>query len=218
MSYPKKTEGIILRSRHFRNTSLILTFYTKDRGKIEALAKGIKNRISKGEGGMEVFSQVEIIYYERGHILRLLSHSYLLNSFRFLRMSPLKFTCATYLVELVDILVHGEEKNENIYNLLLNSLYFMKEEKDLDGFILFFEIKLINYLGYGLSSTSGFISPRILSLFQFLEKAELNTYSRLKMSRDDKRELQGILQNHIQGLLGNKTLRSRRIIEEIKKD
>jgi DNA repair protein RecO (recombination protein O) len=126
-----KTEAIILRQRHFGTTSLIFTLYTKDYGRIEALAKGIKKRISLGEGGMEVFSRAEIIYYEReSHSLRLLSHWYQLNSFKPLRRSPLKLTYASYVIELVDRLIHGEEKNEDIYNLLLNTLHQMENELD----------------------------------------------------------------------------------------
>lgn len=205
----RKTEAVVLRRRSFRDTSLIFTLFTKDKGKIEALAKGIKKNISRGEGGMEVFSQVEIIYYEREpRTLRLLSHMYLLDSFRTLRNNLVKFVSASYLVELIDCLIHGEERNENIYYLILDSLHSLEGKQDIDRLIHFFEIKLIRLLGYGISSRAQRYAPGITSILQFLENADFNSLSRLKISRKDGFELKKIIQNYINALPEIKPLRS----------
>lgn len=213
----KKTEAIILRYRHFGNTSLIFTVYTKDYGKIELLAKGIKKNISRGEGGTEIFSLVELVYYEKeSKTLRLLNHSYLLNSFKSLRASLLKFTYASYFIELVHSLVHGEEKNEKIYYLLLNSLTHMENEQEISRLIHFFEVKLIGLLGYSRGPIIGCRSltkpaalpPRILSLLQFLETTDFQTLSRLKISKKDEEQLEIILRNYLRTLLGNEPLRT----------
>ncbi len=244
----KKTEAIILRSRHFRNTSLIFTFYTRGEGKIDGLAKGIKEDISRGEWGMEILSRVELIYYEKEpKTLRLLSHWYVLDSFKPLRTNLLKLAWASYLIELVDNLVHGEEKNENIYHLLLNSLRFMENGQDINGLIHFFELKLIKFLGYGLSfktcsicrkkdpgpnprfnpATGGIMCPECskgkedgitilkLSLLQFLEKADFETLPRLKISREDEKNLTSILHAYLRTLAGTKPLRTLKAIEKL---
>ena len=213
----KKTEAIILRYRHFGNTSLIFTVYTKDYGKIEALAKGIKKNISRGEGGTEIFSLVELVYYEReSKTLRLLNHSYLLNSFKSLRASLLKFTYASYFIELVHRLVHGEEKNEKIYYLLLNSLTRMENEQEINRLIRFFEVKLIGLLGYSRGPIMGTvpeaeekaIPPGIVALLQFLETTDFQTLSRLKISKKDEEQLEILLRNYLRTLIGNEPLRT----------
>jgi len=217
----KKTEAIILRYRHFGNTSLIFTVYTKDYGKIDALAKGIKKNISRGEGGTEIFSQVELVYYEKDlRTLRLLNHCYLLDSFKSLRTDLLKFTYASYFIELVDSLVHGEEKNEKIYYLLLNSLHQMENEQDINILVHFFEVKLIGLLGYSHGPIIGGATkhqPRTVSLLQFFEKTDFQTLSRLKISKKDEDQLQIILRNYLRTLLGNGPLRTSAVIEKLTK-
>ena len=211
----KKTEAIILRHRHFGNTSFIFTLYTKNYGKIETLAKGIKKGICRGEGSTEILSHIELIYYEKeSQTLRLLSHLYLLNSFKSLRTNPLKFAYASYLIELIGSLIHGEEKNEKIYYLLLRSLHRMENEQDINRLIHFFEIKLIGLLGYGLSSVS---NPATQGIIRFLEKADFQTLSRLKISKQDEEQLKAILQNYLKALLGNRPLRTLHVIENLEK-
>ena len=213
-----------MRQRHFGNTSLIFTLYTKNYGKIETLAKGIKKGICRGEGSTEIFNHIELIYYEKeSRTLRLLSHSYLLNSFKSLRTSPLKFAYASYLIELVGSLIHGEEKNEKIYYLLLNSLHLRENEQDINRLIHFFEIKLIGLLGYSLEPVIAnkgddqTISPRARSVLRFLEKADFQTLFRLKISKQDGGQLKPILQNYLKTLLGNKPFRTLNVIEKLEK-
>ena len=209
----KKTEAIILRQRDFGNTSLIFTFYTLDHGKIECLAKGIKKKISRGEGGMEIFSRVELIYYEKeARSLRLLSHSYILNSFKSLRASLLKLACASYFLELVNRLIHGEEKNEKIYYLLLNSLLYLEHAQDINKLIHFFEVKLIGLLGYGLSLV---LNPAVKGIIRFLEKADFEALSRLKISEKHENHLQAVLQNYIRTLLDEKPLNSSAVLKKM---
>lgn len=245
----QKTEAIILRRRHFGDTSLIFTFYTRDHGKIEALAKGVKMRISRGEGGLEILSQVELIYYEKeARTLRLVNHCYPLDSFAVLRGDLIKFAYASYLVEMVDRLVHGEEKNENIYELLLAALKRLKTETEIKRLVHFVEIKLITFLGYGPYLTNcnqchkkdlgphplftpasggvicsschrkrkeeGIIIHKI-SLLQFLEKADFETLSRLKISEVDEKELKTVLRSYLQTLLGYKPLRTLKVISSL---
>lgn len=215
----KKTEAIILRQRNFGNTSLIFTLYTKDFGKIDALAKGIKKTISRGEGGIETLSRIELIYYEREpKTLRLISQLYLLNSLKSIRASPLKFVYASYLIELADNLVHGEEKNEKIYNLLLNCLSIMENEQDIPRLVHFFELKLIKLLGYSLLSSnisSQALPPSSLSIIQFLENADFKTLPRLKLSKKDEKELATIIQNYIGIFSGTRQLRSPSVIKKL---
>ena len=205
-------------------------------------------RISRGEGGLEILTQVELIYYEKeSRTLRLVNHCYPLNSFPSLRVDLLKFAYASYLIEMVDRLVHGEEKNENIYGLLLATLKRLKTETEIKRLVHFFEIKLITFLGYGPYLTNcsqchkkdlgphPLFSPsrggvvcsgcsrkkeegiiiRKVSLLQFLEKADFQTLSRLKISDGDEKELKSVLQSYLQTLLGDKPLRTLKVISSL---
>ena len=62
----QKSEAIVLRSQDLRETSLIITFYTKDFGKIKGIVRGVRGPHAQyGGGSLEIFAHDEIVFYER---------------------------------------------------------------------------------------------------------------------------------------------------------
>ncbi len=57
-----KDVAICLRKTDFSETSQVVTFFTKDAGKLAALAKGAKRKKSSFDGPIEVFSYGQIVY------------------------------------------------------------------------------------------------------------------------------------------------------------
>ena len=53
-------EAIVLSSRDFREFDQIISLYTKEQGKLELLARGVKKIISKNSAHLEPFSNVFI--------------------------------------------------------------------------------------------------------------------------------------------------------------
>ena len=50
MKHIKKTDAIVIRKVPFSNTSQIITFFTRDYGKISAIAKGVHRRRQDASG------------------------------------------------------------------------------------------------------------------------------------------------------------------------
>ena len=59
----KKAEAIILHSRKQGETSKILTLYTREFGKMSAMAKGSRGTRSKYLGALETFNHVSLVFY-----------------------------------------------------------------------------------------------------------------------------------------------------------
>ena len=59
-----KTEGIILKSLKYGDSSLIFSIYTRDFGKVKVLAKGIKRPKSRTLP-LVIFSLAEVVFYKR---------------------------------------------------------------------------------------------------------------------------------------------------------
>ncbi|MGE4357201.1 MAG: DNA repair protein RecO [Candidatus Omnitrophota bacterium] len=146
-----KTEVFVLKRSEFRETSLILTLFTKEFGKINGLAKGVRVSPSRWRTSFPLFSYNTIVFYPRRG-LNLITEGELLDDFG-KDFSPFnKHIFASYLVELVDLFMPLEEKNERIFELLLKFFLLMRNEKDLERMVRIFEIKLIQLTGF---------SPRI---------------------------------------------------------
>ena len=57
------TQGIVLKSFDYRETSKIATFFTKDHGKVKGVLKGIRKDSKKFGSHIDKFSVNDIVYY-----------------------------------------------------------------------------------------------------------------------------------------------------------
>ena len=145
----QKTEGILLRRQDLRETSLILTFYTRDFGKIKGIVRGVRGpRSACGGANMEIFALDEVVFYERrrGDIFTI-SQCDLIDFFAPVRGSLDKLAYASYFVELIDSVTALGDKNPEAFDLLLNSLKLLTGDCSTKRVARIFEIKLLHLLG-----------------------------------------------------------------------
>src|SRR5258708_32224147 len=65
-----KTEAIVLRSLRYGEADRILHLYTPHRGRLGAIAKGVRRTRSRFGGRLEPFLRVRLVLYEgRGELL-----------------------------------------------------------------------------------------------------------------------------------------------------
>jgi DNA repair protein RecO (recombination protein O) len=146
----QKTEGILLRRQDLRETSLILTFYTRDFGKIKGIVRGVRGARSSLIGGasMEIFALDEVVFYERRRSdIFTVSQCDLLEFFAPIRESLEKVAYAAYLIELIDSVTALGDKNGDAFDLLSNSLKLLTGECSARRVVRIFEIKLLHLLG-----------------------------------------------------------------------
>src|SRR5947207_5455507 len=64
MPGPVKTEAIVLRSMRYGEADRILHLYTPGRGRVGAIAKGVRRSRSRFGGRLEPFSHVALVLHE----------------------------------------------------------------------------------------------------------------------------------------------------------
>jgi DNA repair protein RecO (recombination protein O) len=144
-----KTEAIVLSRRNFRETSIIANFYTTELGKMSGLLKGIRTDPSKFASTVEPFSHNEIIFYKkRNSALHLVSQCDLKENFNSLRQDIAKIGVASILMELVDAVSAPEDKNEDIFNLVLNTLSELAANNNPQKIMAIFKIKTLDFAGF----------------------------------------------------------------------
>ncbi len=144
----QKTQGIVLRTQPFRSSSLIVTVFTRDFGKIRGLAKGVKLERETRGALYELFSYLDIVYYEKTKSdLHLLTEAAILESYDAVHGRLDAIAYASYFAELVDQLTEIHDPHENVLNLLDFSFKYLSS---LPGTRLarLFEIKLLNEIGW----------------------------------------------------------------------
>ena len=143
----QKTQGIVVRKAHFSETSLILTFLTRDFGKIQTLAKGAKRCGKRTPGVLDLACLADIVFLQKAGELHTLTEWEVQDYFPGLRRALARLYAADYVAELVRDTTEQEPCQE-IFDLMAKTLAGLAETSALASWIFAFEIKLLAALGY----------------------------------------------------------------------
>jgi len=144
----QKSEAILLRKQDLRETSLILTFYTKDFGKVKGVMKGVRGPHATHGGRFEIFAHDQIVFYDRKRgDLCTISGCDLLEFFASVRQSLGPLGYATYIIELLDSVTTLGDSHGDVFDLAITSLRLLAGDADPRAVAQIFEIKLLSLLG-----------------------------------------------------------------------
>src|SRR3954462_2872483 len=123
-----KTEAIVLRSIRYGEADRILHLYTRDRGRVGAIAKGVRRSKSRCGGRLEPLFRVDLVLHEgRGELATVTSAS-TVSAHPRLRDGREPLQRATQACEAVLKLFDSQEANRPAYNLLCNELTLLDEQ------------------------------------------------------------------------------------------
>lgn len=144
-----KTEAIVLKSFDYRETSRIVTFFTKEHGKITGIMKGIRKDPRKFGSSVEKYSVNDLVYYHYQRTdLHLVSQCDLKQYFFRIRDDYERNVTANYALELVNKIMPAEQANSDVYHLLLQFLERLQDEKDMERLVHLFQIKILRFSGF----------------------------------------------------------------------
>lgn len=143
------TEAIVLKSFNYRETSKIVTFFTKNEGKVTGVLKGIRINERKFGSHVDKFTVNDIVYYKYSKSeLHLVSQADLKQYYFAVRQDYKRNMAANYCCELVDIIMHPEMKNNKVYELMLDYFSSLETVKDIDKLVHILQIKLLHLSGF----------------------------------------------------------------------
>ena len=144
-----QTAGIVLKSFDFRETSRIVTFFTREHGRVSGVLKGIRTSPKKFGSSVEKFSVNDIVYYQyRNSDLHLVSQCDLRQYFFPIRQDLPRSLAASYMLELIYVVMPPEEKNLQVYRLMVNFLEALEQTTDIHQLVHVFQIKMLLYSGF----------------------------------------------------------------------
>ncbi|MCK4261556.1 DNA repair protein RecO [bacterium] len=145
----RRTEAIVVASHNWRETSKVLTFYTRHFGKVKAIAKGVRRDKSQFGSSLELFTHLHLIFYERDNRdLQIVGQASTEESFQEMREDLRRLSYGCYLGELVDKGVRGKEESQDLFKLLLGAFHLFKNGYDLELTTRLFELRFLELLGY----------------------------------------------------------------------
>lgn len=141
------SEGIVLTRRNSGEADRIISIYSKDKGRISLIAKGVRKPKSRKRGHIEVFNLVKF-QAVLGRGLDIMTEAEVINDFKSVRISLKKISLAYYFMEVVGKITHEGEPNEDLFNLIISSLSKLETTKELKKLRLEFLQNILTLLGY----------------------------------------------------------------------
>ncbi len=142
------TPAILLRKTKLTETSLIVTWLTRDLGKLKTVAKGARQPKSRFAGMLDLFYRCDIQFgRSRQGELHALREASLLEPYENLRFDYLRTALAGYFAELLDLVTEPEHPVPELYDLLHRALAHLHENPATLRALLHFEKELTRLLG-----------------------------------------------------------------------
>jgi DNA repair protein RecO (recombination protein O) len=141
-----KDEGVVLSTIKLGEADRILTIFTRENGKVRAVAKGVRKTKSRWGGRLEPFTRVDLLIY-RGRNLDTITAADIIESHPKLRGDYQNLTSAAALAELVDKITPDNERANSTYELLLAGLAAIQEGKGT-SVVPAFLVKLLSISGF----------------------------------------------------------------------
>jgi DNA repair protein RecO (recombination protein O) len=115
------TEALVLRGHKLGETSRIVVLLTRERGKLRAVARGARGRLSRYRSALEPLSEVRVSLYGRqgAELLRLGEAELLHSAFRAGERSLDAALCLSGCAELLDAFCPEGEAEDKVYRLAL---------------------------------------------------------------------------------------------------
>jgi DNA repair protein RecO (recombination protein O) len=145
-----KTEAVVLRSIRYGEADRVLHLYTPDRGRVGAVAKGVRRVKSRLGGRLEPLSRVQLVLHQGRGELCTISQADTVDAHPLLRERRAALERATQACEAVLRLLDSSEPNRPAYNLLCHELALLDRspESACRGQALAFRLKLLLAAGF----------------------------------------------------------------------
>lgn len=150
MSRVYSVQAVVLRRRNLAETDKIVTLFTREMGKLSAVAKGARRPQSRIAGATEPPNFVRASM-AMGQNLDLITQCEVKDSFPPMREEIDRLYYCSYLLEMVDSLVEERLPHPDLFDLLLSALYLLNGGAEPIPLVAAFSLQAAEDAGYGPS-------------------------------------------------------------------
>jgi DNA repair protein RecO (recombination protein O) len=144
------TTAVLLRRTAYGDSDLILTVFSRDRGKLALMAKGARKSRKRFAGLLEVFSNLQLVVAPpRSRGMAMLAEAEMVHPFPAIRQAVVKTAYASYWSEIVNLWLEEEQPLAELYALLVDSFSRLNDVADGgEGAVnVWFQIRFVRLAG-----------------------------------------------------------------------
>lgn len=142
-----RLDALILKHMDYGEADRIMVVFSKEQGKVRAIAKGVRKIHSRKAGHLEPFTHSRI-FLARGRDMPIITQAQTIDQFNGLRNDLLKIGYASYVIELIDRFSSEDGENYSLFQLLLETIKRLEVYEDLFTPIRYFELHLLDMQGF----------------------------------------------------------------------
>jgi DNA repair protein RecO (recombination protein O) len=142
-----RVEAVVLRHSDWGEADRLLSLYTREAGKLRAVAKGARKLRSRKAGHLEPFTRVTLML-ARGHDFWIVTQAETVEAYLPLREDLVRTGYAAYVIELLDRFSYEEGENRSTYSLLVDTLQRLSGGEDTFQAVRYYEIRLMDSMGF----------------------------------------------------------------------
>lgn len=143
----RKVEAIVISHADYGETDRILNLFTREIGKLHAIAKGVRKEHSRKAGHLEPFTCVTLML-ARGASLWIISQAETVAGFSEIKADLERTALAAYCLELVDRFTTEEEVHPQLYRSLKETLTRLSSRDPSFNVTRYFEMRFLEMVGF----------------------------------------------------------------------
>lgn len=145
----EKAQAIVIRLADFSESSRVVTFFSREFGKVSALAKGAKRLKGPFDAALDLLSNCRIVFLRKSTgALSVLTQASLVTRFSPVPTNLYSVYGGYYVAELLAKLTEEEDPDPDIFDLAESTLEQLSDDKaDINAAIVAFEIELLSRIG-----------------------------------------------------------------------
>jgi len=145
----EKTLAIVVRLVEFSESSCVVTMFTREFGKIGALAKGARRPKSPFEAALDLLAICRVVFIRKSSdALDLLTEARLERRFRAASRDLTRLYAGYYIAELLRELTEDGDPHPELFDAATETLIELDGQGDVPSVVLRFEMNLLRLLGH----------------------------------------------------------------------
>lgn len=144
-----KDQAICIGRINYSETSQIVTFFSRDNGKIKTIAKGSRRQKAAFSGGIDLLSIGQIIFIppRQQSSLATLTEFNLTEPLPALRQNLLTLHCAQFMAAMVGDFTEELDPHENLFHIFKHSLEQLQSAQKPEVHLVLFQLALLREVG-----------------------------------------------------------------------
>ncbi len=145
----EKADAIVLRTVEFSETSLVVTLFSREFGKLRGLAKGGRRLKGPFESALDLLARVRVVFIRKSpDTLNLLTEAKLVRRFRIPGRELSALYAAYYVAELLGELTDDDDPHPELFDLAEETLVALSAGEPVLRRLLRFELGALRILGH----------------------------------------------------------------------